>query len=160
MSSPSKFRITSIWKIRRFIRDFRLQAEELHAVCERPLDRRVLKLRIAAAPIDLRHPFRSLTQFADQWRNGPFGADCSYRGAMRRAADILAARTAQGFSLVSQIANLYTYAGDKAQALDWLEKAFEIREPNLPNISADPKFDGLRSEPRFQALLRRMNLPQ
>jgi hypothetical protein len=34
------------------------------------------------------------------------------------------------------------------------------REPNIPYISCMPTFDPLRVEPRFQALLRRLNLPQ
>ena len=50
-------------------------------------------------------------------------------------------------------------AGEKAQALEWLEKAFEVRDPNLPFVNLMLVFESLRSDPRFQALLRRMNLP-
>ena len=57
-------------------------------------------------------------------------------------------------------ASNYVMAGDNARALDWLEKAYAEREPNIPHISCMPTFDPLRAEPRFQALLRRMNLPQ
>jgi hypothetical protein len=41
----------------------------------------------------------------------------------------------------------------------WLEKALEVRDLNLPYIGW-PESDSLRSEPRFQALLRRINLPR
>ena len=58
-----------------------------------------------------------------------------------------------------QIATLYTRAGKNDEALDWLEKAFEAHDPNMPYISVDPIFDSLRDNPRFQDLLRRMNLP-
>jgi hypothetical protein len=51
-------------------------------------------------------------------------------------------------------------AGDTTLALDWLEKACDEHEPNMPYISCMPIFDPLRSEPRFQALLRRVNLPE
>jgi hypothetical protein len=54
----------------------------------------------------------------------------------------------------------YAMAGDDARALDWLEKAYADRDPNMPFVGCNPIFDRLRAEPRFKALLRRMNLPQ
>jgi hypothetical protein len=86
-------------------------------------------------------------------------AQSGYRGAMRRAADLLAARSRKTYVTHCDVAMLYIWAGEKAQALDWLEKGFEVRDPNLPYINVDPTYDPLRSDPRFQALLRRMNLP-
>ena len=54
----------------------------------------------------------------------------------------------------------YTYArlGDKEHALEWLEKAYDQRDPWL-YLKAEPVLDGLRAEPRFKDLLRRMGLP-
>jgi hypothetical protein len=49
--------------------------------------------------------------------------------------------------------------GDKAKALDWLEKAADDRSWQLPYIGAEPKMDSLRSEPRFGNLLQRLKLP-
>jgi hypothetical protein len=49
--------------------------------------------------------------------------------------------------------------GEHQRALDWLERAYEARDPNLPSINNREAFDMLRDQPRFQALLRRMNLP-
>ncbi len=40
-----------------------------------------------------------------------------------------------------------------------LEKAFEVHDPSLPYIALCPVWDPVRSEPRFQDFLRRMNLP-
>ena len=59
-----------------------------------------------------------------------------------------------------QIGTLYTRAGDTEQAIEFLEKAFETRERNMPYLSVDPIFDYMRDDPRFQDLLRRMNLPR
>jgi serine/threonine-protein kinase len=86
-------------------------------------------------------------------------AQSGYRSAMRRAAELLAARGRMSYTLPADVAMLYAMAGEKVQALDWLEKAFEARDPNMPYLNLYPEFETLRSDPRFQDLLRRMNLP-
>jgi hypothetical protein len=60
---------------------------------------------------------------------------------------------------VTLIVDHYLYASDHDRAMGWLEKAFEVRDPNMPYIGCTPIYDPLRSNPRFQDLLRRMNLP-
>ena len=55
---------------------------------------------------------------------------------------------------------MYVNAGEKDQALAWMEKAFAGRSTALTSIKVNPGFDPLRSDPRFQDLLRRMNLAQ
>jgi tetratricopeptide (TPR) repeat protein len=83
-----------------------------------------------------------------------------YEGAQRRIADLLAARYKKsGRGRVTGIAQQYLYASDYGRAMDWLEKGFEVRDPNMPYIGFQPIYDPLRSDPRFQDLLRRMNLP-
>jgi tetratricopeptide (TPR) repeat protein len=52
----------------------------------------------------------------------------------------------------------YAIIGKKEQALNWLEKAFENSDPELPTVNNDPDFDDLRSEPRFQAIIKKMGL--
>jgi hypothetical protein len=78
---------------------------------------------------------------------------------MRQAAEALVAGLHEAYASTFDIANLYLGAGETAQALNWLEKGVEVRDPNMPCLGL-PWFDPLRSEPRFQTLLRRMNLPQ
>jgi TolB-like protein len=87
-------------------------------------------------------------------------AQSGYRSAMRRAADLRAARSPKAYVIPTDVVMLYAWAGEKAQALEWLEKGFEVRDPTMPYISVDPTYDTLRNTPHFQALLRRMNLPQ
>jgi tetratricopeptide (TPR) repeat protein len=86
-------------------------------------------------------------------------AQSGYRGAMKRAADILAARSRKTYVLPERVEWLYIWAGEKAQALEWLERGFEVRDPNMPYINEEPTYDTLRTDPRFQDLLRRMNFP-
>ncbi len=87
-------------------------------------------------------------------------AQGGYRQAMRRGAEALAAYARAGTANVNptDVANLYLEANEKTQALDWLEKGFEMHDPNLPYIG-QPIYESLRAEPRYQNLLRRLNLP-
>lgn len=55
-------------------------------------------------------------------------------------------------------ANIYLGLGDRSKALDLLEKAFEQRESLLVFLKVERKWDELRGEPRFAALIRRVNL--
>jgi TolB-like protein/Tfp pilus assembly protein PilF len=86
-------------------------------------------------------------------------AEGGYSGAMRRAAEALAAHFRKSYVNPSDIANLYLEAGDEAQALAWLEKGVEVRDPAMPYLGHPFFYDRLRSDPRFQGLVRRMNLP-
>ena len=66
----------------------------------------------------------------------------------------------EGEASPAQMAILQAALGNKDEAFRWLDKAYETRDSDLLFIKAQPDFDPLRSDPRFQALLRRMNLPQ
>jgi len=59
------------------------------------------------------------------------------------------------------IATVYASLGEKDKAFEYLEKAYQERSSDLPYfLRADLRMDSLRSDPRFQDLLRRMNFPQ
>jgi eukaryotic-like serine/threonine-protein kinase len=89
---------------------------------------------------------------ADALRNGV--KEGGYRVAMLRAAESLAARSGDPF----MVAQFYVRAGETDAALDSLEAA--TREHACqPYLNAGAIWDSIRSSPRFQALLRRMNLP-
>jgi serine/threonine protein kinase/Tfp pilus assembly protein PilF len=57
------------------------------------------------------------------------------------------------------IAIIQVGLGDKEQALAWLEKAYEDRTFFMVGLKVEPELDPLRSDPRFQDLLGRMNFP-
>jgi serine/threonine-protein kinase len=56
------------------------------------------------------------------------------------------------------IAMIYAGLRDTENALSWLEKGLEMRDVRLVFLLADPRWDPLRDEPRFQNLSRRLNL--
>jgi tetratricopeptide (TPR) repeat protein len=57
------------------------------------------------------------------------------------------------------IATIYVALGDYPRALQSLEDALDDRSESCPDLNVDPRLDPLRSNPRFQNLLRRMNFP-
>jgi tetratricopeptide (TPR) repeat protein len=56
-------------------------------------------------------------------------------------------------------AEAYVGLGQKDQALTWLERAYGEHDQFMVYVASYPGLDPLHSEPRFQALLRRMNFP-
>jgi hypothetical protein len=56
----------------------------------------------------------------------------------------------------------FTYAslGDKDRAFAWLDKAVEQRNWMIIYLKRDDVWNPLRSDPRFQSLLRRVRLPE
>ncbi len=64
----------------------------------------------------------------------------------------------QGDQVSSSIALVYYGLGDMGKMFEWLDEAYEQRGPGLLLMKVDPLFDGLRSDPRFTALLKKMGL--
>ena len=54
------------------------------------------------------------------------------------------------------VAGIYSILGENEQALTWLEKAFEESDDFLVFLNIQPQFEGLRSNPRFQALVQKI----
>jgi len=57
------------------------------------------------------------------------------------------------------IALVYNGLGQHDDALAWLERAYAQRSPGMVFLKVEPKWNSLRSEPRFQDLLRHVGLP-
>jgi TolB-like protein/Tfp pilus assembly protein PilF len=85
-------------------------------------------------------------------------AKSGFRGAMKKLADIRAEKTKITRLNQTGPAQYYALAGDVDNAVYWFEKAYEERDPNLPYLLL-PLYDGLRNDPRFQEIARKMNLP-
>ena len=58
------------------------------------------------------------------------------------------------------MASLDASLGNRDRALQWLRRAYEEHSPSMPMVQMDPSFDTLRSDPRFQDLVRRVGLPE
>ena len=58
-----------------------------------------------------------------------------------------------------EVAGVYAQLGDRDRAIDWLDKAYRNRSC-LYWLRQDPRFDSIRSDPRFQELLAKMNFPK
>jgi serine/threonine protein kinase/Tfp pilus assembly protein PilF len=56
------------------------------------------------------------------------------------------------------IARAYTALGEKDQAIEWLERAYQERAFSVFFLKVDPEFDSLRSDPHFADLMRRVGL--
>jgi tetratricopeptide (TPR) repeat protein len=82
-----------------------------------------------------------------------------YSGAMREGALALAERRRIHHFSALWIALLFAFAEEKETALRWLETAVEERDQFLPFARVAPYWDSLRSDPRFQDIVRRMGFP-
>ena len=68
------------------------------------------------------------------------------------ADSILTGNDYRGMALV------YIALGDNDKAFEWLEKSYEMHEESLCSLKIDPKMDPLRSDPRFNSMLKKIGL--
>ncbi len=84
-----------------------------------------------------------------------------FQGGLRTVTRLqIQAATRGAFGLTYLIATNLAMIGETEEAMTWLERAYEEREPNLLFAKIDPRLDPLRSDPRFQDLLRRIGFPE
>jgi len=81
------------------------------------------------------------------------------RKEARRIVDQLEAGMEHRHSWQYDIALIYAGLGEDDQAFECLEKGYEWRDGMMIHLNVEPRFDSLRSDPRFQDLVRKMGLP-
>ena len=82
-----------------------------------------------------------------------------YADTLNLEGDTLLAQSKSKYIAPGDIALLYIHAGNKEKALDCLEQAYEMHDPNVIYIGVRPVYAILHNEPRYQELIRKLNLP-
>ena len=59
----------------------------------------------------------------------------------------------------AQIAQVYAFRGESDKAFEWLDRAYRQRDGGLMFLKIDPILNGLRHDPRYTELLKKMHLP-
>jgi len=81
-------------------------------------------------------------------------------GALSKAIEVSLAQRKTGYSSAYSIAALYAQSGDKDQAFQWLNTAFQEHDQGLMGLNTDYTLDLIRSDPRLAELARKVGLPQ
>jgi serine/threonine protein kinase/Flp pilus assembly protein TadD len=93
---------------------------------------------------------------------GVLGYGYAIAGKRSKACEVLDRLneiSSRRYTAALPIAATYLALDQKEETVTWLEKAYEERGCWLILLGVDPKFDGLRTDARFQDLLRRIGLP-
>jgi len=64
-----------------------------------------------------------------------------------------------GLSAAYQIAEAHAWRGETDKAFEWLERAYRQRDGGLVELKVDPLIESLRTDPRYKAMLSKINLP-
>jgi adenylate cyclase len=79
----------------------------------------------------------------------------SWRGFLRSRIHTLEAREPAD---ADELAGLCARAGELERAFAWLEKSYASRSAKLTHLKVDARYDNLRADPRFVAMMRRIGL--
>jgi TolB-like protein/DNA-binding winged helix-turn-helix (wHTH) protein/Tfp pilus assembly protein PilF len=93
---------------------------------------------------------------------GQLGHIYALQGRRKEAleiADKLRQRSKQQYTDPVYLPKIYAVLGEKELALVWLQKAYEQHSVVMLELSHDPDYDPLRSDPRFQKLIHLVGLP-
>jgi DNA-binding winged helix-turn-helix (wHTH) protein/TolB-like protein/Flp pilus assembly protein TadD len=96
---------------------------------------------------------------ADYWAM-PYQVAAGDVAGARRTTEAWIARSAKEWVDPFVIADMYSAQGDAARALDYLELAYRVRSPALFWLKVEAILAPLRSEPRYVALLQKLNFPE
>jgi tetratricopeptide (TPR) repeat protein len=94
------------------------------------------------------------------WMLGHAYAAARNTAEARKVLEDLHSLAKKQYVLPYGFALIHTGLGENDEALAWLERAYQDRNSWLPFLQVEPRLDPLRSDPRFQDLLRRMNLAE
>src|SRR5436853_230153 len=109
---------------------------------------------------EARAEFQRATTLDDlPWYVGSLGYACAVSGDRAKAEQILRELedlAKQRYVSPANRASVYLGLGENEKALDWLEKAYDDRDPILWWINGDQLYDSVRHAPRFEALFQKV----
>ena len=76
-----------------------------------------------------------------------------------RQLSAIVAKSATTYASPGMIANAYLDAGRHDEAFVWLERAYHERSNNMAYLLVEPHYERVRDDPRFQQVLRKVDLP-
>jgi len=82
-----------------------------------------------------------------------------WKGALTQGLAVRVAQFRAGFGSPVQVAQVYADLGDNDQAFQWLNTAYQDHDWLLIGLNTDVRLDPVRSDPRFQDLVRKVGLP-
>lgn len=84
--------------------------------------------------------------------------DLGHERESQRALDELIA--GYGDIAAYKVTQVYAWRGDADRAFEWLDRAHAQHDPQLPILKVDPLVAGLRGDPRYKAMVKKLNLPE
>jgi hypothetical protein len=84
----------------------------------------------------------------------PLHVKSEARATLARLAQASTSRYVSSY----HVAVIYIALGDTKVGLDWLERAYDEQSPWIGYLRVDPRLDPVRSDPRFEGLLRKARL--
>jgi tetratricopeptide (TPR) repeat protein len=109
---------------------------------------------------EARAEFEKATTLDDlPWYVSSVGYACAVSGDRAKAEQVLRELeelAKQRYVSPANRAAVYLGLGENEKALDWLEKAYEDRDPIFWWINGDQLYDSVRDAPRFQALVQKV----
>jgi adenylate cyclase len=76
----------------------------------------------------------------------------------RETLDTLLQRIERGYFAPYSVAEVYSALEEEEKAFEWLDRAYEERDPQQVRVKSNPAFDNLHSDPRWIQLLKKMGL--
>jgi TolB-like protein/DNA-binding winged helix-turn-helix (wHTH) protein len=103
--------------------------------------------------IDLQHDFERKAAVHKDWLTG------GEHAVEREGATDIKGLARKQYVETELVASIIAYTGDKEETLKYLEASYRMHDPDLIFIQQEPAFDFLHSDPRYQAIVKKMNLP-
>ncbi|HMT07860.1 MAG TPA: hypothetical protein PKA82_07635 [Pyrinomonadaceae bacterium] len=70
------------------------------------------------------------------------------------------AKDPNGYVRAADYANAYAWGKDKEKSIEYLNKAYDERERDLPELKINKTWDFVRDDPQFKELVRRVGIPE